>query len=60
MHWRHPAPDHARSGDEAHRALAEHGRLAHAAAHIEADFLIDVYTAGPGGAPSPAEREGLG
>ncbi|MDT0301881.1 class I SAM-dependent methyltransferase [Streptomonospora wellingtoniae] len=59
VHWRHPAPDHARSGDDAHRALAAHGGIAPTASHVEADFLLDVYTAGPDPAPSPAQREGL-
>ncbi|GAB3460263.1 SAM-dependent methyltransferase [Streptomonospora sediminis] len=59
VHWRHPAPDHTRPGDDAHRVLAAHGGFAHVACHREADFRIDVYTAGSAVPPSVAQREGL-
>ncbi|MFD0774599.1 SAM-dependent methyltransferase [Streptomonospora algeriensis] len=59
VHWRHPAPDHARPGDDAHDALAAHGGFASVASHSEADFRIDVHTAGSAPPTSVAQREGL-
>ena len=41
-HWRHPAADHPHSADAVHRALGR-GR-ARVAAHVEADFRLDVWT----------------
>ena len=55
VHWRWPVAEHARTGDDVHRALA--ARLARVARHEEADFLLEVFTSGP--PVSVAQREGL-
>ena len=56
-HWRHPVADYPATGDQVHeRLLAEPG-LVGTAAHLETDFRIDVFSAGPTG--SPAQRDGL-
>ncbi|QBI56595.1 SAM-dependent methyltransferase [Streptomonospora litoralis] len=59
VHWRHPAPDHARLGDDAHEVLAAHDGFAPLSCHAEADFRIDVHTRGPAASSSVARREGL-
>ncbi|GAA2567795.1 SAM-dependent methyltransferase [Winogradskya consettensis] len=57
VHWRWPVTEHARSGDDVHAALAEAPGLERLARHEEADFILEVFTAGP--ARSVAQREGL-
>jgi SAM-dependent methyltransferase len=57
VHWRWPVTEHARSGDDVHAALAAAPGLERVARHEEADFLLEVFTAGP--ARSVAQREGL-
>jgi len=50
VHWRHPAPDHARSGDSVHdrlRAFAGEAGWAAVSATTEPDFRLDVVVAGP-------------
>lgn len=60
VHWRHPAPDHTRSGDDVHDALAAFAgpaglsRLSHT---VEADFRLDVLVAG--GDTSVAHADGV-
>jgi SAM-dependent methyltransferase len=44
VHWRHPAPDHPRTGDEVHAALAGHPQLARLARYRDRDFTAEVYT----------------
>ena len=44
VHWRHPAPDHPRTGDEVHEALAGHDQLALLARYSDPDFTAEVYT----------------
>ncbi|HEX4088617.1 MAG TPA: SAM-dependent methyltransferase [Trebonia sp.] len=44
VHWRHPAPDHPRTGDEVHAALAGHPQLTRLARYRDPDFTADVYT----------------
>ncbi len=56
VHWRHPVPDYPQSGDDVHAALAGLG-LARIAEHREADFVAEVYVAGP--PVSVAAAEGL-
>jgi hypothetical protein len=56
-HWRHPVTDYPQSGDAVHAAFRGRPGLVPAVRHEEADFVLDVLTAGP--APSPARREGL-
>lgn len=55
-HWRHPVPDYPLGGDAVHGLLAESLRLDRLCSHIEADFLLDVWTVD---ARSVARREGL-
>lgn len=59
VHWQHQVEEHVRSGENAHAALAASPRLHHVVGHVEADFLLDVYTVGSGPARSVAESEGL-
>lgn len=62
VHWRHPAADHAQSGDAVHRRLRSAPGLRRAVVHEEADFLLEVYQlpAADGSVPpSVAAREGL-
>jgi SAM-dependent methyltransferase len=44
VHWRHPAPNHPRTGDEVHAALAGHQQLALLARYRDPDFTAEVYT----------------
>lgn len=44
VHWRHPAPDHPRTGDAAQQALAGHPGLARLAGYQDPDFTAEVYT----------------
>ncbi|HEY5017504.1 MAG TPA: SAM-dependent methyltransferase [Streptosporangiaceae bacterium] len=44
VHWRHPAPDHPRTGDAVHAALAGHPQLARLARYRDPDFTAEVYT----------------
>jgi SAM-dependent methyltransferase len=44
VHWRHAAPDHPRTGDEVHAALAGHPQLARLARYSDPDFTAEVYT----------------
>lgn len=59
VHWRHPAPDYPADGDAVHAALAVRARdhLVRLVAHVEEDFLLDVYARPP--AVSVARTEGL-
>ncbi|TIH40594.1 PIG-L family deacetylase [Subtercola vilae] len=49
-HWRHPVTDYLQTGDHVHTVIAAQAarasctRLAH---HIEADFVLDVYSPNP-------------
>lgn len=56
-HWRHPAPDHERPGDEVHDLLRARADLAVLVTHEEEDFWLDVLVAGE--ARSVARDEGL-
>lgn len=56
VHWRWPVAEHARSGDDVHRALAATGALARLSRLAEADFLLEVFTTD---ARSVARRAGL-
>lgn len=42
VHWRHPAPDHARNAQDVHDAVRALPWLASAVHHQEPDFLLDV------------------
>ena len=62
-HWRHAVADYPQTGDVVHEALATHaGDLVRLARHVEADFLLDVYTRprdDEWATPSVATRSGL-
>ncbi len=59
VHWRHPAPDHPRTGDEAHQALAGHPGLARLAGYRDPDFAAEVYTRAHGDLRSVAQAGGI-
>jgi SAM-dependent methyltransferase len=61
VHWRHPAPDHPRTGDETHRALNGHGALARLAGYRDSDFTAEVFTRadGDGDLRSVAQAGGI-
>jgi SAM-dependent methyltransferase len=59
VHWRHPAPDHPRTGDEVHEILAGHPRLARLAAYRDPDFTAEVYTHSDGDLRSVAQADGI-
>lgn len=55
VHWRHPAPGHPRTGDQAHRALAGQEGLARLAAYRDPDFAAEVYAPAGGDLRSVAQ-----
>jgi SAM-dependent methyltransferase len=59
VHWRHPAPNHPRTGDEVHQALAGHPRLARLARYRDPDFTAEVYTHSGGDLRSVAQADGI-
>ena len=59
VHWRHPAPDHPRTGDAAHQALAGHPGLARLAGYRDPDFAAEVYTRADGDLRSVAQAGGI-
>ena len=59
VHWRHPAPDHPRTGDEVHQVLAGHPGLARLAGYRDPDFTAEVYTRSGGDRRSVAQAGGI-
>ena len=59
VHWRHPAPDHPRTGDEVHRQLAAHPGLARLAHYRDPDFTAEVYARSDGDLQSVAQAGGI-
>ena len=59
VHWRHPAPDHPRTGDEVHEVLAGHAGLARLAHYRDRDFTAEVYTHADGDLRSVAQVDGI-
>ena len=59
VHWRHPAPDHPRAGDEVHQILAADRRLARLARYRDPDFTAEVYARSDGDLRSVAQAEGI-
>ena len=59
VHWRHPAPDHPRAGDEVHRHLAAHAGLARLAHYRDPDFAAEVYARSDGDLKSVAQAGGI-
>jgi SAM-dependent methyltransferase len=59
VHWRHPAPDHPRAGDEVHEILAGNPGLARLARYRDTDFTAEVYTHSDGDRRSVAQVDGI-
>ncbi|HEV3382467.1 MAG TPA: SAM-dependent methyltransferase [Trebonia sp.] len=59
VHWRHPAPDHPRTGDEVHEDLAAHPGLARLARYRDPDFTAEVYGRADGDLRSVAQAGGI-
>jgi SAM-dependent methyltransferase len=59
VHWRHPAPGHPRTGDEAHQALAAHPGLARLTGYRDPDFTAEVYARSGGDLRSVAQAGGI-
>jgi trans-aconitate methyltransferase len=59
VHWRHPAPDHPRTGDEVHEDLATHPALARLARYRDPDFTAEVYARADGDLRSVAQAGGI-
>ena len=59
VHWRHPAPDHPRTGDEVHQGLAAHAGLARLACYRDPDFTAEMYTRAGDDLRSVAQAGGI-
>jgi SAM-dependent methyltransferase len=59
VHWRHPAPDHSRTGDEVHEDLARQPGLARLAGYRDQDFTAEVYGRADGDLRSVAQAGGI-
>jgi len=59
VHWRHPAPNHPRTGDDVHEQLASHGGLARLARYCDLDFTAEVYSRADGDRRSVAQVGGI-
>ena len=59
VHWRHPAPDHPRTGDEVHEDLDAHPALARLAHYRDPDFTADVYGRADGDLRSVPQAGGI-
>jgi SAM-dependent methyltransferase len=59
VHWRHPAPDHPRTGDEVHQDLAAHPGLARLTRYRDPDFTAEVYTRADADLRSVAQAGGM-
>lgn len=55
-HWRHPIEGCALRGDDAHAILGEMLQLTRLVHHLEADFILEVWSSDP---RSVAAREGM-
>jgi LmbE family N-acetylglucosaminyl deacetylase len=55
-HWRHDVDDYPLSGDEVHNAVRQRESLHRIAVHVEADFLLEVFSHD---GRSVAQRTGL-
>jgi SAM-dependent methyltransferase len=59
VHWRHPAPNHPRTGDEVHETLAAHPGLARLTHYRDPDFTAEVYARADGDLRSVAQADGI-
>jgi LmbE family N-acetylglucosaminyl deacetylase/SAM-dependent methyltransferase len=55
-HWRHAVEDYPLSGDTVHAAIRSRSGLASIVQHVEADFILEIFSAD---SRSVAERTGL-
>ncbi len=59
VHWRHRVAEHSLTGDEVARRVAAQPGLHRLAAHLEDDFVLEVWARVPPEPTSVAAREGL-
>jgi SAM-dependent methyltransferase len=59
VHWRHPAPNHPRTGDQVHEALAAEPGLARLTHYRDPDFTAEVYARADGDLSSVAQADGI-
>ena len=59
VHWRHPAPNHPRTGDAVHEDLAAQPGLARLARYRDPDFTAEVYARADGDLRSVAQAGGI-
>jgi SAM-dependent methyltransferase len=59
VHWRHPAPDYPRGGDNVHQVLGGHAGLTRLARYRDADFTAEVYARSDGDRRSVAQASGI-
>ncbi|HET9080981.1 MAG TPA: SAM-dependent methyltransferase [Trebonia sp.] len=59
VHWRHPAPDHPRTGDDVHLALAAYAGLIRLAHYRDQDFVAEVFARTDGDLRSVARAGGI-
>jgi SAM-dependent methyltransferase len=59
VHWRHPAPNHPRTGDEVHETLATHAGLARLSHYRDPDFTAELYARSDGDLRSVAQAGGI-
>ena len=59
VHWRHPAPDHPRTGDDVHQALAWHPGLTRLAGYRDPDFAAELFACADGDLRSVAQTGGI-
>ncbi len=59
VHWRHPAPDHPRAGDQVHDDLAAQPGLVRLARYRDLDFTAEVFARADGDLRSVAQADGI-
>lgn len=59
VHWRHPAPDHPRTGDQVHEDLARQPGVTRLALYRDPDFTAEVYIRADGDLRSVAQAGGI-
>ena len=59
VHWRHPAPDYPRTGDNVHEVLAARAGLSRLARYQDPDFTAEVYGRSDGDLRSVAQAGGI-
>lgn len=57
VHWRHPVAEYPLTGDQVHDRIGGRGELGRLAAHLEADFILEVFGRSP--VTSVAQANGL-